>query len=59
MGLSCWITELLDLEETRLPLVLDPIIGLFLLSLGNSMPCELLTIKVTLERFFPILLLPT
>jgi hypothetical protein len=51
-------TTLLDLEETRFPVVLDLIIGLLLLSLGNSTPGEILTIQVMLERF-PILLLPT
>jgi hypothetical protein len=50
-GFSCRITELLDLEETRLPVVLDPIVGLLLLSLGNSIPCELLTIKVISNVF--------
>lgn len=48
----CRITELLDLKETGLAVVLDPIVGLLLLSLGNAVPCKILTVEVALECLF-------
>jgi len=48
---ACFCTDYGKISPLQ-AVVLDPIIGLLLLSLGNSIPCKLLTIKVMLERFF-------
>jgi hypothetical protein len=56
---SCRITELLDLEETRLPVVLDPIIGAAFVESRELDPMRAPDYQGNARTFFPILLLPT